>query len=186
MTPLEIAGQIISILAMACNILSYQQKNQRVLIAYQLLGGALFATSYFMLGAMVGGLMNIVAVIRAVIFIFRDKFNAGHPAWLYGFVACYIAFYVLTFTVFGVEPTPLALVFELLPVVGMTALSVAFMRDDSAAVRRLGLVSSPAWLIYNIYHLSAGAIICEAISLVSIIIGMIRHDREGKSGHDGE
>ena len=66
----EIIGQIISIFAMSCNIISYQYKSQRSLIICQLLGGTLFAISFFLLGATVGGLLNILAVIRAVIFLF--------------------------------------------------------------------------------------------------------------------
>ena len=180
MTGFEIAGQIISIFAMGCNILSYQQKKQSHLVICQLAGGILFSISFFLLGATVGGLLNIVAAIRAVIFLFSEKLHATHPAWLYGFIACYIGFYVLTFTVFGTEPKLINLIIEILPVIGMTALSVGFMREDSGAVRKLGLISSPAWLIYNIYYLSVGAIICEAISLVSIFIGMFRHDRTDK------
>ena len=182
MTPAEIIGQVISIAAMACNILSYQQKKQSHLIVCQLLGGALFAISYFLLGATVGGLLNVVATARAILFLFEKKLHTSHPLWLCGFIACYIAFYVLSFTVFGTEPTFVHFVIELLPIVGMTALSVAFMIGNSRATRRLGLISSPAWLIYNIYYLSVGAILCEVFSLSSIVIGMIRHDLKKKDG----
>ena len=178
MLPIEIAGQAVSIVAMACNILSYQQKKQSHLIVCQLLGGALFSISFFMLGATVGGLLNAVATLRAVLFLFEKKLHTSHPAWLYGFIVCYVAFYVMSFTVFGVEPNFVHFVIELLPVIGMTALSIAFMLGNSRMTRRLGLISSPAWLIYNIYYASVGAIICEVISLVSIIIGMYRHDRK--------
>ena len=180
MTPIEIAGQAVSIAAMACNILSYQQKKQSHLIVCQLLGGALFAISYFLLGATIGGLLNILATTRAVLFLFEKKTHASHPAWLCAFIACYVTFYVLTFTVFGAEPSPIRFAIELLPVIGMTAISVAFMLGNSRTTRRLSLISSPAWLIYNIYCTSVGAIICEVISLISIIIGMYRHDRKAK------
>ena len=178
MPPAQIAGQLISIAAMACNILSYQQKKQSRLVACQLIGGVLFSISFFLLGATVGGLLNLVAAIRAIIFLFPEKTHAKHPAWLCGFIACYVVFYVLSFTVFGTEPTPLNFAIELLPVMGMTALSIGFMLGDSRRMRRLGLISSPAWLIYNIYYASSGAIVCEIISLASILIGIYRHDRK--------
>ena len=180
MTPFEIVGQIVSIAAMGCNIISYQQKAQHRLVICQLFGGVLFSISFFLLGATVGGLLNLVAAVRAVLFLFPKKFNASHPAWLFGFIGCYVVFYVLTFTVFGKEPTPTAFIIEILPVIGMTALSVGFMLADSKSVRRLGLISSPAWLIYNIYYFSIGAIICEVFSLCSIFIGMFRHDKKSK------
>ena len=178
MSPIEIIGQAISIVAMACNILSFQQKRQSVLITLQLLGGALFSVSFFMLGATVGGILNIVAAVRAVIFLFERRLRATHPAWLCGFIAIYVALYVLTFTAFGKEPTAVNLIIEILPIVGMTASSIGYMLASSRAVRRLGLISSPAWLTYNIYYASVGAIICEVISLGSIFLGMYRHDRK--------
>ena len=178
MTPIEIAGQIISIFAMGCTIISYQCKDQKKLVICHLVGGLLFAISFFMLGAIIGGILNLVAMIRSIIFLFPRKLKANHPAWLWGFFASYVVFYVLTFTVFGVEPTPVAFAIEILPIIGMTALSVGFMLENTRAVRLTGMISSPAWLIYNIYYLSSGAIICEAISIVSIIIGMIRHDKK--------
>ena len=180
MIDIETAGQAISIVAMVCNILSFQQKRQSYLITLQLIGGVLFAASFFMLGAVVGGILNIVGTVRAVIFLLEKKLHTSHPAWLVGFIVLYAVLYVLSFTVFGVEPTLISFVIELLPIIGMTASTIGFMRANSRAVRRLGLISSPAWLTYNIYYTSSGAIICEVISLCSIFIGMYRHDRKTK------
>ena len=178
MTPYEIAGQVTSIIAMGFNIISYQQKLQKRLIICQFLGGTFFAISFFLLGATVGALLNILAVIRALLFISPKKLNASHPAWLAAFFVCYVLFYILSFTVFGTEPTLPNLAIEILPVIGMTSLSIAMMFQDSSKVRQFGLISSPAWLIYNIYYLSVGAIVCESLSLISIFIGMLRHDKK--------
>ena len=176
----EIIAQGIGILAMVFNILSYQGKKQKTVIALQLCGGALFAVNFLMIGATVGGILNILAVIRAMLFLFKDKLKANSIFWLIGFVLSYIAVYVLTFTVFGTEPTPWYLIREILPVIGMTALSVGFRLKDAAGIRKCGLVSSPAWLIYNIAVGSWGAIVCETLTLISIFIGMFRHDKKSQ------
>ena len=178
MTPYEIAGQIISIFAMGFTIISYQQKAQKRLLFCQLLGATLFSISFFLLGATIGALLNLIASLRTLMFLFPKKLNASHPAWLAAFIACYVFFYVFNFAVLGTEPTPVALAIEILPIIGMTALSVAFMFQNSSKVRLLGLISSPSWLIYNIYYLSFGAIICEVLSLASIFIGILRHDKK--------
>jgi hypothetical protein len=60
----------------------------------------------------------------------------------------------------------------------MLALNIGFMLKDAAAVRKCGLVSSPSWLIYNLVVGSWGAIICEVLTLISIFIGMARHDQK--------
>lgn len=178
MEPHEIIAQVIGIFAMACNILSYQQKTQKGVLILQLGGGMLFAINFFMLGATIGGLLNVIAVIRAIVFIFKDKLHTDHIAWFVGFIIIFAICYALTFTVFEKAPTPENFIIELLPVIGMVALTIGFRMKDAKSVRLLGLVSSPAWLIYNIIALSIGAIICEAISIVSIFVGLIRFDKK--------
>jgi len=176
MEPIEIIAQAVGIVAMAFNILSYQQKKQKGVIAFQLVGGALFAVNFLLLGAYVGGILNIIAAIRAVIFLNKEKLKADRPLWFMGFTAVYIAVYILSFTVFGTACTPYNFVIELLPVIGMVATTVGFSLKRAADVRKCGLVSSPSWLIYNISNFSLGAIICETLSLISIVTGMIRLD----------
>ena len=175
---LTFLGQAIGIVAMAFNILSYQNKNQRAVIAFQFFGSALFALSFLMLGAIIGGILNFIGIIRALVFMNKEKLHADKPIWLWGFIAAYLVTYVLTFTVFGQEVTPVKLLIEALPVIGMTALTIGFGMTDAKAVRRMGLISSPSWLIYNIASGSIGAIACEVITLASILIGMLRHDRK--------
>ena len=178
MKPIEIIAQIIGIVAMVFNILSYQCKKQKAVIAMQLFGGAFFAANFLLLGAAVGGILNILATVRAVVFLFKEKLKADRLPWFVGFVLCYIAVYILNFTLFQKEVTPFNLIAELLPVIGMVALNIGFRMKDAAAVRKWGLVSSPAWLIYNIIVGSWGAIICEVLTLISVFVGMFRHDKK--------
>lgn len=173
----EIAAQGIGIAAMLFNVLSYQGKKQSTVIIMQLFGAALFAVNFLMLGSIVGGVLNIIGVIRALVFYFKDKLKADRLPWFIGFITVYIAVYVLNFTVFGKEATALNLVVELLPVVGMIAINIGYRKKDAATVRKCGLISSPAWLVYNIFAGSLGAILCESFTLISIVIGIIRHDK---------
>lgn len=178
MEPIEIIAQVIGIIAMAFNILSYQPKNKNTILAMQLCGGVLFATNYLLLGAIVGGLINIISVIRAILFLFRDKLKTDRIGWFIPFFATYIGIYILNFTVLGVEPTLANFFIELLPVIGATALHIGFCLKNSADVRKCGLVSSPSWLIYNVVAGSWGATLCEIFTLGSIFIGMLRHDKK--------
>ncbi len=178
MTTTQIIAQIIGIFAMIFNIVSYQGKQQKTVIALQLIGACLFSINFLMLGATVGGILNIIAAVRAIVFLFKDKLKTDSIYWLLGFVASYIAVYILNFTVFGKEATAYNLIIEVLPVIGMVALNIGFRLTKAADIRKCGLISSPAWLIYNIASGSWGAIICESFTLISIFIGMFRHDNK--------
>jgi len=178
MNHIALLGQIVGLFAMAFNIFSYQQKTRERAILFQLCGGFLFAVNFYLLDAIVGSRLNLIAVIRAVVFLNREKLKADHPLWLAGFTLVYLLSYGLTFTVFGTEAVPGNLLVEFLPVIGMVATTIGFRHTNAKAIRRFGLVSSPCWLVYNIINFSLGAIICEALSLGSILIGMHRLDRE--------
>jgi len=180
MNTTAIIAQIVGLFAMAFNIFSYQQKTQKAAIAFQLGGSILFAVNYLMLGAVVGGILNAVGTVRALVFLNKEKLNATRPVWLIGFTAVYLLSYVLTFTLFGKEATLFNLIVEFLPVIGMTATTISFRLSDAKDIRRFGLISSPSWLVYNIVSFSVGAIICEVLSLGSIFIGMLRLDRSKK------
>lgn len=177
----DIVAQGIGIVAMLFNILSYQQKSSRGVITMQLFGGALFAVNFFMLGAIMGGLLNVIAVFRAIVYSNKEKFKAGSKAWIYFFIALYVASYLLTFTVFGKAFTLGAAILELLPVIAMTAATFGFYVNKAAFIRKMGLICCPSWLIYNICNLAVGAIVCEAVSICSVIIGIIRLDIKKKN-----
>lgn len=177
----EIIAQAVGIVAMAFNILSYQGKKQSTVILLQFFGGTLFAINYLMLGATVGSILNIVGAVRAIVFLFKDKLKTDRLPWLIAFVTVYLAVYVLNFTVFGKDVTPRNLLVEILPVIGMVALTIAYRMENAADVRKFGLISSPAWLTYNIVVGSWGAILCEIITLFSILIGIFRHDKVKKA-----
>ena len=174
----EIIAQAIGIIAMSLNIISYQQKEQRKIIVMQLFGAALFAVNMFMIGATVGGILNAVGAARAVVYSNKKRFRADKLIWVFMFGILYLTSYALTFTVFGKEPTVTNIIVEFLPLIGMFATGIGFYLTDAKSVRRMGLISSPSWLIYNIFNFAIGGIICEILAIFSIIIGMIRHDRK--------
>ena len=178
MTTFELLAQAIGIVAMAFNILSYQQKTPKRVITFQLFGSALFAVNYLLIGAPVGMCMNIIGILRAVVYSNREKFRADRVAWLLLFIALFASSYLLSFTVFGMEFTLRNSILELLPVIGMSATTISFRLQNAATIRKFGLISFPCWVTYNAVSGSIGGVICELFSICSIIIGLIRYDRK--------
>ena len=172
----DIIAQAIGIVAMALNILSYQQKQQRNIIIMQFFGASLFAVNMFMIGATVGGFLNLIGAFRAIVFANKERFRADKIIWVHFFNLLYITSYVLTFTVFEKEPTLINFIVEFLPIVGMVATGIGFYLSKASTVRKLGLVSSPSWLVYNVFNMAVGGIICEVLAMISIITAMIRLD----------
>lgn len=181
MEPIEIVAQIIGFAGMAMNCLSYQAKTKCSLILMQLFGALFFVLHFGLLGAVMGCMLNLVAVGRSLVFTFPDKTKANHPLWLTLFVVIYASSYVLTFTVFQESVTLPNLLLQLLPPIAMIFSTVSFRTKNAGTVRKLCLGCSPLWLIYNIFNFSISGILTESISIISIVTGMIRLDRKGKS-----
>ena len=129
-----------------------------------------------MLGAYIGGLLNIISVVRAVLFLYKDKLKTDNRIWLVSFITLYFVCYILTFTVFDKTFILKNAILEILPVIGMLATTFAYRCKTPKSTRLLCLISSPSWLIYNIVNFAVGAICCEVFSLISIIVGLVRID----------
>lgn len=175
MSTYSIIAQALGIIAMALIILSFQAKKQKVLILTHFFGCAFFVANFIMLGAITGAFLNIIGVVRAVIYSNKDKFKNMKVCNII-FCTLYIVAYALTFTIFGKEVNSYNLIVEILPVVGALSTTIAFSMPSAAAVRKAAWINSPAWLIYNSLNFSIGGILCEVFSIISVIIGMFRHD----------
>ena len=172
-----IVAQILGVLGMGMNVLSFQGKKQKTIIGIQLFGSLFFAVHFFLLGAYTGALLNGAAIIRAALYANKEKIR--HISVVNGiFIGFYLLSYVLTFTVFQKAVTPFHLAVELLPVIAMIATTISFAMPSAASVRKFALIGSPSWLVYNCINFSIGGILCESFSLVSVVLAMVRLDRK--------
>lgn len=181
MSPLDWIAQGVGLVATAVALWSFQQKTQRGIVCLQLISTTLFAVHFGLLGAYTGCLLNGVAAVRAALFTRLSRWRWLESPWLVGaFTAAFAGVYLLQFTLFGTAPQTLNLLLELLPVVGMVCTTLAVRSRDAGRVRLFSLISSPLWLVYNACHLSAGGVITETLSLISILTAMWRLDRTAK------
>jgi len=168
---MDIFVQALGLAGMAFNILSFQAKNSRQIMLMQMIGSLLFVLNYYFLGGYMGALMNFVCVFRAIYFV-KVK---NPPKYILGiFLAVFIGFYILTFTVFGKEPTTANLLLEILPIIGMTSTTYGYYSHSDRTIRRVGFINNPCWLTYNIFAKTIGGILCDSICIISVIIGLIR------------
>ena len=182
--------QAIGIVAMSLNIIAFQFKSKRKLLLCVCLGSALFSVNMFMLGAVTGGIMNVLSVVRSLVYVDKDKLPIPVKLVNAMFIVAYLISYVLSFTVFGIEPIARNFILELLPIIAMTAMTIAFAGDNAKVIRLAGFINSPCWLVYNIFNYAIGGILCETFALVSITSALIRIDilgnkREG-TNQDGK
>lgn len=175
---MHIFAQQIGILAMSANVVSYQFKSKRTILAFQLLGSTLFAVNMFLLDAIMGGILNIVGILRAIVYMQKERFGSNVKLINSGFMLIYALSYVAVFMVLKKEPSLVNLAIELLPIIGMSVMTVGFSGTNAKTIRICGFINSPCWLIYNCVNFSIGGILCEIIGLFSAIFAYFRLDKK--------
>lgn len=177
--------QILGVLAMIFPIMSFQQKTQKKILFFQIIGNVLFFFHYYLLNAMVGAFLNVIAMLRACVFSQRGTRKwADSVIWIYIFILLGMVSYALTFTVFNMERTAFNLIVETLPVVGISIQTVGFRMKDPFKVRCMYLVSAPFWIVYASIRVAIGGILVDSINIISIIIGIVRIDIKSRNKRD--
>lgn len=180
MTTVTWIAQTLSVFGMLFNNVSFLQKSKKNILIFQFFGAAFFAISFFMLNAPTGALLNIIAVVRAFIYANKEKFRADKKIWIWIFFVIYVLSYFATFLVFDKAWSVKNCLVELLPVISMTVVTFSFSLPKAKHIRYFSLIGCPLWLIYNIFNMSLGGILCESLSILSSITGIFFHDRKKK------
>lgn len=181
MTTAQIIGQIIGFLGIADSIVIYQQKTTGGLLIAKLIGDILWGASYFFLGNVGGGAICVIAVFRELVFMNRRKHKwADNKIWLFVFMALALSSIIYSWKSDGAWCIATA---------AASAVSVyGFWTGSPKLSRFLRFPISAMMLTYDIVFGAIAAILNEAFSIVSAIIGVIRYDikKKGVKSNDDE
>ena len=161
--------QFIGIVALVICVLSFQIKNNKYFLLLQLVSCSLFALQFFLGGSWAGFLLNCVCVFRCLAFAFVTKKRPRRILTVFiclGFAAAGIVSYFVY-----KQNIILVLIATLASIVG--AISIAFDNEKIIRYVQIAFVS-PCWIAHNIFFLSIGGIVSEALNIVSALIALLR------------
>ncbi len=164
-------AQIIGVFGLICSLLSFQMKNRKWIMAFQMTASLSFSTQLFMLGAVTGGCVDMISFIRTMIFSQNSKKWASSPVWLYVFIVIMILTGILTWQN----------AWDILPIAGSILSTVALWMKREKHIRLISLTVGPCWLVYNLVKGAWSGALNEVLAMTSIVIGLIRNDREKKN-----
>ncbi|MBE6637762.1 MAG: YgjV family protein [Ruminococcaceae bacterium] len=168
---MKIAAQIVGLFGIACSLLSFQQKDRKRVMLFQMTASALFCIQLFMVGAITGGCIDSISFIRTVVFSQNDKKWASSPIWLGVFIVAMIVTGLLTWQN----------AWSILPILGSVLSTIALWMKKSSHIRGISLFVGPCWLVYNLVHGAYTGALNEVLAMTSIMIGIFRHDLKRKS-----
>ena len=165
MTPFEIIGQIVSIIAVALFAVSYQVKQQKHIIIIQTFGTLCWCISYYLIGAMSGFAVNIITIVRNISMLFiKPRTRLSYISTAILVVAMGVA---ATLSWEGPRTIIIA--------VSLMANTIFFSFGDPQLLRKSVIFTSSGFLLYNIISMLSGGIISESMSIISSIVGIIRY-----------
>ena len=161
------SAQVIGIAAVALFLWSYQQKERKRIIAFNIVSRVLYITQYLLLGAFSGAALDILGSISSGIATKKDTpFLKKHLK---------LAVIGIDLVIVGIglliDSSPLGL----LPIAGILFHTTAFWITDERIIRWVSLLGSPCWFVYNFASSAYGSSIGDLLSIASIVIAMIKY-----------
>lgn len=163
---MEIFIQLIGGIGVLASVISFQQKKHNSILFFRTLNESFFALQYFLLGAYTGMTMNLIGCVRNI--LFSKQVEKGKKTTATASVFC-VLFFALGMVAWQGPKSILIIVAKILS-------TIAYGNKNTTIVRSFIFVTSTSWLIYNYCVFSIAGVICEAFTLVSLIIGVIRLD----------
>jgi hypothetical protein len=163
-----IIGQILGILATVITFISYQVNTKSRLLIIQTTATLCTCLSFLFLGASTGFALNIVCIIRNVLFFFQKDKSTVHTVTAAALSVTMIILGIISWQ--GAE--------SLLIMTALAANTIFMATGNPQLLRKSVIVTSGMILIYNAIVFSIGGMTNEGISIISSIIGIIRFRKE--------
>ena len=171
---IKIISQLFGILGLVFSALSYQEKNNKRFFIEQGLAGLMFFINFTLIGAMSAALFNLTNLVRGAIFSKKEKklWKLIVVAGLY--TICFV------FSLSLIIDNPFQIFLSSLTYLTLEIMTVLMWRGNGKYIRYgQFFVSSPSWIIHNIFNFSLGGILCEIFMMTSVIISFIRYGKNG-------
>lgn len=157
--------QAIGFLGVALFIISYQIRSNRALFLCQLMGCIVFCVQFFLMGAYTGAISLIVNIARNLLLIKSNDWKwAKSQVTLAAIILLLLVMTICTWAGW----------ISILPFVSVAVTSIGYWTQNAQKIRLSQLFGSPCTLLYDILVHTWGGAVCEAITILSIIISIVR------------
>ena len=160
-------AQAIGFLSLVLSLVSFQMKTRSQILIFQCMASLSCAVSLIMLGGIAGGILDVVAFSRTLVFSLADRYKwAKCKLWLLFYIVLIIAVGIITW-----DPTGIGTLFA---IAGTLLSTVALYQKSERLMRIISLFVGPCWIIYSLIYSSAFGALNEIIAMTSLIIALVR------------
>lgn len=159
-----IIGSIVGFLAVLSGIGIYSYSDRKKVLVAKIIADSIWAVHFLLIGAATGAVLNVVCVVRDIIF-----YNRGIKKWASSF--CWIVIFIVLNNVSGFMSYQGAV--SLLPMVGSSLAVVGLWLSDAHKMRIISFFAIGLWFVYAGITRSVPSFIYNGFALASIIIGLV-------------
>lgn len=158
--------QILGIGGIIMNIISFQCNSHKKIMFYRSVNEVLFAIQYYLLHSYLGMMTNILVCFRNCLFSMRIQKNQSTRYHIFVFS---ILFIIIGIANWQGTASVVAIAVKILS-------TIAYGNKNPGSLRIITLFASSGWLLFNMFVGSYTGILCEILSLSSILFGIWRFD----------
>lgn len=138
-----------------------------------------FSIAYIFLSAWTGIAMNIISILRNIIFLLVAKYVEKNKTLHY----LQLAFILLLMGICAVFTYDGIL--SLAAVFASVVYTYAVWNEKSKYYKIYAIISSLAWIVYNVFINSILGIILETVMVICAFIGLLKNKSQGYGGVNG-
>jgi hypothetical protein len=161
-----LVAQIIGSIGSIIVVIGMQQRQYDRVVLCKMLNSLFGGIHYIFLGGYTGMVINFASIFTSGVYWYRNKKNKSNLPFQILFAFCFVGLALLSWD------GPISL----FVVAAKLFSSVALGIKNTRIIRILNAISSPCWLMYNIFMWSIPGIIGESMITLSVLIAIVRLD----------
>ena len=162
MENINITGEIFGFIAVILGFIAFQMNSTKKLLMLQIIICLCFSTQYLLLGAYPAMVMNIIGIIRNLVYTNKKVFSAK---WIpYFFAVIMGIFGVISWTGW----------YSIFVIVGLMINTVGLSFKNPQNIRISTLIAYPLCTIYDSFEFAIAAIVYDLAVMISSLLGILR------------
>jgi hypothetical protein len=160
-----ILGQAFGVAALVFEILTFQLKTKRSMLRAQIIANLFWSMSYIFLEAYSGTALSVMALTRVVVFYFLKDTSLKSRGGAVVILTAMAIF--VTIATWGTWRSIFAFA-------GWFTMTMALVQRKEQNARKLGILQSALWMVYDISYKSFFGIFAETLNIISTSIALWR------------
>lgn len=162
----ELFVQGVGFLGMALSLYSIQHRSYKRVVLFRILNELIFGFQSLLLGAYTGAAANFAACLTNSVYMLRIRKGKSTLPFQICFCILFILIGILTWH----GPV------SILVMIAKVLSTVSFGINNTRIIRRINLIITPIWLVYDIAVFSLAGILSDLLYFISVISAVIRRD----------